>query len=64
MYADQKKLARIIQNLISNAVKYSERRLEFQVDAKEDGTISAEQNEESFVITLVLKSYLLKPSAF
>ena len=29
--ADKKKLARVIQNLISNAVKYSEERLEFRI---------------------------------
>lgn len=33
--ADKKKLARIIQNLISNAVKYSDGRIEFKI---EDGT--------------------------
>ncbi|MCR5458756.1 MAG: HAMP domain-containing histidine kinase [Acetatifactor sp.] len=37
--ADRKKLSRIIQNLISNAVKYSDRRLEFQLDQEGDGCV-------------------------
>lgn len=40
VYADKKKLVRIVQNLISNAVKYSEKRLEFQINEKEDGSTS------------------------
>ncbi len=36
--ADAQKLTRVIQNLISNAVKYSDHRLEFTVDEREDGT--------------------------
>ncbi|MBR3142075.1 MAG: HAMP domain-containing histidine kinase [Clostridiales bacterium] len=38
--ADKKKLARIMQNLISNAVKYSEGRLEFRIDDNESGKIT------------------------
>ncbi|MCR5249922.1 MAG: HAMP domain-containing histidine kinase [Lachnospiraceae bacterium] len=38
--ADREKLVRIVQNLISNAVKYSEKRLEFRIDEKEDGNVS------------------------
>lgn len=37
--ADRKKLSRIIQNLISNAVKYSDRRLEFLLDQESDGCV-------------------------
>lgn len=37
--ADRKKLARIIQNLISNAVKYSDKRLEFLIDQESEGCI-------------------------
>lgn len=36
VYADKKKLVRIIQNLISNAVKYSARRLEFVIAPEAD----------------------------
>ncbi|MBQ2154913.1 MAG: HAMP domain-containing histidine kinase [Clostridiales bacterium] len=36
--ADAQKLTRVIQNLISNAVKYSNHRLEFTVNECEDGT--------------------------
>ena len=35
VYADKKKLERVIQNLISNAVKYSEKRLEFVIEYEE-----------------------------
>ena len=35
VYADKKKLERVIQNLISNAVKYSEKRLEFVIESEE-----------------------------
>ena len=38
--ADKKKLSRIMQNLISNAVKYSEGRLEFRIDDSEIGKIT------------------------
>jgi signal transduction histidine kinase len=34
--ADKKKLSRIIQNLISNAVKYSESRLEFKIEETDE----------------------------
>ena len=37
--ADAQKLTRVIQNLISNAVKYSEHRLEFIIEECGDGTI-------------------------
>lgn len=37
--ADRKKLSRIIQNLISNAVKYSAKRLEFQIDQECEGCV-------------------------
>ena len=40
VYADRKKLERIVQNLISNAVRYSEKRLEFRIEAKEEESIS------------------------
>ena len=39
VYADKKKLVRIIQNLISNAVKYSEKKLDFVIDPEADGYI-------------------------
>ena len=35
VYADKKKLERVIQNLISNAVKYSVKRLEFVIEYEE-----------------------------
>ncbi len=35
--ADKEKLVRIIQNLISNAVRYSDKRLEFKIVPEEDG---------------------------
>jgi len=38
--ADKKKLSRIMQNLISNAVKYSEGRLKFRIDDSEIGKIT------------------------
>ena len=38
--ADKKKLIRVIQNLISNAVKYSEKKLEFNIESKDDGYIN------------------------
>ena len=38
--ADKKKLSRIIQNLISNAVKYSDGRLEFKIEDMDAGKIS------------------------
>ena len=38
--ADKKKLIRVIQNLISNAVKYSEKKLEFNIVSKDDGYIN------------------------
>ena len=37
--ADREKLVRIIQNLISNAVRYSDKRLEFRVDPEVDGML-------------------------
>ena len=37
-YVKAQKLTRVIQNLISNAVKYSDHRLEFTVNECEDGT--------------------------
>lgn len=37
VYADKKKLVRIIQNLISNAVKYSARRLDFVITPENGG---------------------------
>ena len=109
VHADRKKLSRVIQNLISNAVKYSDRRLEFQIDRECEGcvrlqiitdpgdkidasrifdrfvkgdsarsnggaglglyickrfvemmggTVSADQTDQSFVVTLTLKSHL------
>ena len=39
VHADRKKLSRVIQNLISNAVKYSDRRLEFQIDRECEGCV-------------------------
>ncbi|MBR4733144.1 MAG: HAMP domain-containing histidine kinase [Lachnospiraceae bacterium] len=39
VHADRKKLSRVIQNLISNAVKYSDRRLEFQIDREREGCV-------------------------
>ena len=38
--ADKKKLSRIMQNLISTAVKYSEGRLEFRIDDNDPGKIT------------------------
>lgn len=38
--ADRKKLSRIIQNLISNAVKYSEKRLEFRIEDSDPSKVS------------------------
>ena len=37
--ADKKKLSRVMQNLISNAIKYSEGRMEFRIDDDEPGKI-------------------------
>lgn len=39
VHADRKKLSRVIQNLISNAVKYSDKRLEFQIDRECEGCV-------------------------
>ena len=37
--ADKKRLVRIIQNLISNAVKYSEKKLDFKIDSGSEGKL-------------------------
>ena len=39
VFAVKKKLVRIIQNLISNAVKYSEKKLDFVIDPEEEGNV-------------------------
>ena len=39
MIADKKRLVRIIQNLISNAVKYSEKKLDFKIDSGSEGKL-------------------------
>ena len=44
--ADKKKLVRIVQNLISNAVKYSDKRLEFKIE-----TGSGTEKVEMCIIT-------------
>ena len=38
--ADKKRLVRIIQNLISNAVKYSEKKLDFKIDSGSEGKLT------------------------
>lgn len=49
--ADKDKLVRIIQNLISNAVKYSDKRLEFRIDNTDsmDGDNKAEDKENVYL---------------